>query len=82
MPLTLDPATPPRLAIVGLGYVGLPLAIEFGKRYDTLGFDIDPGRIGDACVTPCSRVDDVNAGSPVRNLRRGSIASHRRCRGA
>jgi UDP-N-acetyl-D-galactosamine dehydrogenase len=45
MPLTLDPAAPPRLAIVGLGYVGLPLAIEFGKRYDTLGFDIDPGRI-------------------------------------
>ena len=47
MPLTLDPAAPPRLAIVGLGYVGLPLAIEFGKRYDTLAFDIDPGRIGE-----------------------------------
>jgi UDP-N-acetyl-D-galactosamine dehydrogenase len=47
MPLTLDPAAPPRLAIVGLGYVGLPLAIEFGKRYDTLGFDIDPGRVGE-----------------------------------
>jgi UDP-N-acetyl-D-galactosamine dehydrogenase len=36
-----------RIAIVGLGYVGLPLAIEFGKRYDTLGFDIDPGRIAE-----------------------------------
>jgi len=36
-----------RLAIVGLGYVGLPLAIEFGKQYDTLGFDIDPGRVGE-----------------------------------
>jgi UDP-N-acetyl-D-galactosamine dehydrogenase len=47
MPLTLDPAALPRLAIVGLGYVGLPLAIEFGKRYDTLGFDIDPGRVGE-----------------------------------
>ena len=34
-----------KLAIVGLGYVGLPLAVEFGKRYDTLGFDINQGRI-------------------------------------
>ncbi|KRF02116.1 Vi polysaccharide biosynthesis protein VipA/TviB [Frateuria sp. Soil773] len=34
-----------KLAIVGLGYVGLPLAVEFGKRYDTVGFDINPGRI-------------------------------------
>ena len=34
-----------RIAIIGLGYVGLPLAVEFGKRYDTLGFDIRPARI-------------------------------------
>jgi len=34
-----------RLAIVGLGYVGLPLAVEFGKHYDTIGFDIKKGRI-------------------------------------
>ncbi|WP_243041007.1 Vi polysaccharide biosynthesis UDP-N-acetylglucosamine C-6 dehydrogenase TviB [Dyella sedimenti] len=34
-----------KLAIIGLGYVGLPLAVEFGKRYDTLGFDINRGRI-------------------------------------
>ncbi|GGZ57642.1 nucleotide sugar dehydrogenase [Lysobacter xinjiangensis] len=34
-----------RLAVVGLGYVGLPLAAAFGARYDTLGFDIDPERI-------------------------------------
>jgi len=34
-----------RIAIVGLGYVGLPLAIEFGKKYDVLGFDIDRKRI-------------------------------------
>ncbi|MGQ4659014.1 Vi polysaccharide biosynthesis UDP-N-acetylglucosamine C-6 dehydrogenase TviB [Lysobacter sp. F6437] len=39
---TLDNA---RLAIVGLGYVGLPLAVEFGKRYDTVGFDINQSRI-------------------------------------
>jgi UDP-N-acetyl-D-galactosamine dehydrogenase len=34
-----------KIAIVGLGYVGLPLAVEFGKRYDTLGFDINAARV-------------------------------------
>lgn len=34
-----------RVAINGLGYVGLPLAVEFGKRSPTLGFDIDEARI-------------------------------------
>lgn len=33
------------IAIVGLGYVGLPLAVEFGKRYDTVGYDIHVARI-------------------------------------
>jgi len=36
-----------RIGIVGLGYVGLPLAVEFGKRYPTVGFDIDASRIGE-----------------------------------
>lgn len=34
-----------KIAIIGLGYVGLPLAVEFGKKYQTLGFDINKGRI-------------------------------------
>jgi UDP-N-acetyl-D-galactosamine dehydrogenase len=34
-----------RIAVIGLGYVGLPLAVEFGKKYDTIGFDINIGRI-------------------------------------
>jgi UDP-N-acetyl-D-glucosamine/UDP-N-acetyl-D-galactosamine dehydrogenase len=34
-----------RIGIIGLGYVGLPLAVEFGKRYPTVGFDIKQGRI-------------------------------------
>ncbi len=34
-----------RIGIVGLGYVGLPLAVEFGKLYSTVGFDIHEGRI-------------------------------------
>jgi UDP-N-acetyl-D-glucosamine/UDP-N-acetyl-D-galactosamine dehydrogenase len=35
-----------KLAIVGLGYVGLPLAVEFGKKRKVIGFDINPTRIG------------------------------------
>ena len=35
------------IAIIGLGYVGLPLAIEFGKKFQTIGFDLDKGRIQD-----------------------------------
>ncbi len=34
-----------RIAIIGLGYVGLPLAIEFGKKYKVLGFDININRV-------------------------------------
>ncbi|HUH89651.1 MAG TPA: Vi polysaccharide biosynthesis UDP-N-acetylglucosamine C-6 dehydrogenase TviB [Lysobacter sp.] len=33
------------IAIVGLGYVGLPLAVEFGKQYGTVGFDLNAGRV-------------------------------------
>ena len=35
----------PKLAIIGLGYVGLPLAVEFGKQLDCVGFDIQQQRI-------------------------------------
>jgi len=41
-PPTLEQA---RIGLVGLGYVGLPLAVEFGKHYDTVGFDVHEGRI-------------------------------------
>lgn len=34
-----------KIAVVGLGYVGLPLLVEFGKRYPTLGFDLNSERI-------------------------------------
>ncbi|MEO7050934.1 MAG: Vi polysaccharide biosynthesis UDP-N-acetylglucosamine C-6 dehydrogenase TviB [Rhodanobacter sp.] len=36
-----------RIAIIGLGYVGLPLAVEFGKHYDTVGFDIRAARVAE-----------------------------------
>lgn len=40
--LTLDNA---KIAVMGLGYVGLPLAVEFGKHLPTLGFDINEERV-------------------------------------
>jgi len=36
-----------RIAVIGLGYVGLPLAVEFGKKYHTVGFDINEKRIAE-----------------------------------
>ncbi|MGR2667474.1 Vi polysaccharide biosynthesis UDP-N-acetylglucosamine C-6 dehydrogenase TviB [Vibrio campbellii] len=42
MNLSLDSA---RVGIIGLGYVGLPLAVEFGKKAQTIGFDINQARI-------------------------------------
>jgi len=34
-----------KIALIGLGYVGLPLAVEFGKKFETIGFDINEVRI-------------------------------------
>ncbi len=34
-----------RIGVIGLGYVGLPLAVEFGKQYETVGFDVNPTRV-------------------------------------
>ena len=34
-----------RLAVIGLGYVGLPLAVEFGKHYPVVGFDVNARRL-------------------------------------
>ncbi|MGV3561135.1 nucleotide sugar dehydrogenase [Larkinella arboricola] len=36
-----------RIAVVGLGYVGLPLAVEFGKKYEVVGYDIDERRVAE-----------------------------------
>ena len=39
----------PHIAVIGLGYVGMPLALEFSKHYPVLGFDIK-----------CARIDELN----------------------
>ena len=44
------------IAIIGLGYVGLPLAVEFGKKYKTLGYDLSQPRI-----------DELNSGEDRTN---------------
>ncbi len=36
-----------RIGVIGLGYVGLPLAVEFGKQFSTLGFDVKADRIAE-----------------------------------
>ena len=36
-----------KIAVIGLGYVGIPLAVEFGKKYATIGFDINTERINE-----------------------------------
>ena len=41
----LTPSTPPVIAIIGLGYVGLPLAMAFAEQYQVIGYDIDATRV-------------------------------------
>ncbi len=47
-----------KIAVIGLGYVGLPLAVEFGKIRQTIGFDIDDTRI-EQLVTGHDRTREV-----------------------
>jgi len=45
--MNATPENTAKIAIIGLGYVGLPLAVEFGKKRETIGFDINLHRIGE-----------------------------------
>lgn len=54
------------IAIIGLGYVGLPLAVEFAKKYKVIGFDIDAVRI-DELKSGKDRTQEVNE-SDLRNV--------------
>jgi UDP-N-acetyl-D-galactosamine dehydrogenase len=51
-----------KIAIIGLGYVGLPLAVEFGKSRPTLGFDINIDRIGELEIGLDSTLEIDRAG--------------------
>ena len=55
-----------KLAVIGLGYVGLPLAVEFGKQFEVLGFDISADRVkelsdGVDSTLECSRSELAEA---------------------
>jgi UDP-N-acetyl-D-galactosamine dehydrogenase len=41
----LTPSNPPIIAVIGLGYVGLPLALAFAKQYQVIGYDLDNARV-------------------------------------
>ena len=56
-----------QIGIIGLGYVGLPLAVEFGKKYSTIGFDINQPRVselksGSDSTLECS-TEELNSAS-------------------
>lgn len=53
-----------RIAIIGLGYVGLPLAVAFSKKYPTKGYDIAPGKVAilQRGEDPTNEVGDVELG--------------------
>jgi UDP-N-acetyl-D-galactosamine dehydrogenase len=57
------------IAVIGLGYVGLPLAVEFGKKYRTLGFDLSAEKVAayGRFVDPTGEVssDDLRAASQL-----------------
>ncbi len=50
-----------RIGVIGLGYVGLPLAVEFGKHFHTVGFDIKPQRIAELKAGKDSTLETTRA---------------------
>lgn len=58
-----------KIAVVGLGYVGLPLAVEFGKKYPTVGFDLSNEKVKAYrdCVDPTGEVssEDLQAATQL-----------------
>jgi UDP-N-acetyl-D-galactosamine dehydrogenase len=69
-----------KIAIIGLGYVGLPLAVEFGKQYDTVGFDIHEARI-DELRAGRDNTLEVDAGELASSSRLSFSANHEDLRG-
>ena len=48
-----------RISVIGLGYVGLPLAVEFSKKFEVIGYDIDNDRI-DELILGIDRTREFN----------------------
>jgi UDP-N-acetyl-D-galactosamine dehydrogenase len=62
--VTINSSFSPTIAVVGLGYVGLPLAVEFGKRFQTIGFDLSELKI--AAYRDCRDPTGELAGDDLR----------------
>ena len=60
-----------KLAIIGLGYVGLPLAVEFGKKFETIGFDINEAR-----VQELKRCEDSTLEVEPEELKQATLLSY------
>ena len=58
-----------KIAIIGLGYVGLPLAVEFGKKYETIGFDINKSRINElnSCIDSTLEISNEQLCNTLNN---------------
>jgi UDP-N-acetyl-D-glucosamine/UDP-N-acetyl-D-galactosamine dehydrogenase len=71
-----------RIGIVGLGYVGLPLAVEFGKHFETIGFDVKKTRIAELEAGKDSTLETTRAElKAATHLRFTSdLADLKRCR--
>src|SRR5262245_54641137 len=71
-----------RIGVVGLGYVGLPLAVEFGKHFDTVGFDVKADRIAELKAGRDSTLEVER--SELRSANRltftASLADLKKCR--
>jgi len=59
-----------KIALIGLGYVGLPLAVEFAKKYKVIGFDISSSRVSQLkkLNDNTNEVDKATLKSVIRNL--------------
>ena len=71
-----------KIGIVGLGYVGLPLAVEFGKQFDTVGFDIDMDRVDELQrgVDSTREVDAAELAAAARLTCTTRLDELRRCK--
>ena len=78
--MNLNSTISPTIAIVGLGYVGLPLAVAFAKKYAVIGFDINETRVKDLQngkdnTLECSEEEIQNAGNLLFTASLKDIAS-------
>ena len=60
------------VAVVGLGYVGLPLAVEFGKKYKTIGFDLSEAKIA-SYLKHCDPTGEVSTEDLQVAMRRDGL---------